>query len=384
MIIFCFFKKIIFISPYIFSKGFLNMKGRTIIWIIIIAAVCVAFYAYDAISNRKPYDETKFAAGNGRLEATEINVASKLAGRLESLPIEEGQMVQKGDILAKIQTNVLEADLAQANANIVKAEAAKKSAQATVEVKKSDIEAQKANLNRAQTEMEANEKTYERNKQLVGTGSVSQQTFENTERLYLTSKASVETEKAVLKQKEASLLSAQADLAGADANINAAKASAARIQADIDDSALRSPVEGRVQYKIAEVGEVVSAGGAVVNVIDLNDVYITFFLPEIISGKVAIGADVRIVLDAQPDYPIPANISYVATSAQFTPKTVETESERQKMMFRVKAAVDERLLQKYIEFVKTGLPGVAYVKLDPNAEWPDFLKLKKETEDATK
>ena len=103
----------------------------------------------------------------------------------------------------------------------------------------------------------------------------------------------------------------------------------------------------------------------------------TFFLPEEAAGKVRIGSDVRLLLDAIPGYPVPAKVSYVASVAQFTPKTVETRSEREKLMFRVKARIAPELLKKYITLVKTGIPGVAWVKLDGDAEWPTFLQIKK-------
>ena len=113
------------------------------------------------------------------------------------------------------------------------------------------------------------------------------------------------------------------------------------------------------------------------NLVDLTDVYLTFFLPEAVAGRVKIGADVRLIMDALPSVPIPAKVSFVASVAQFTPKTVETKIERQKLMFRIKAKIDPELLRKYIDTVKTGLPGVAWVRMDDQAEWPDFLQRKK-------
>ncbi len=102
----------------------------------------------------------------------------------------------------------------------------------------------------------------------------------------------------------------------------------------------------------------------------------TFFLPEQAAGRVALGTEVHIVLDAAPQYVIPASVSFVASTAQFTPKTVETASERQKLMFRVKAQISPELLQKHLTQVKTGLPGVAWIKLDPDAKWPANLEVK--------
>ena len=154
------------------------------------------------------------------------------------------------------------------------------------------------------------------------------------------------------------------------------RAMVARLQADIDDSQLKAPRAGRVQYRVTQPGEVLGAGGKVLNLVDLTDVYMTFFLPERQAGRVALGSEVRLVIDAAPQYVIPAKVSYVASVAQFTPKTVETASEREKLMFRVKARIDPELLSKHLQQVKTGVPGMAYLRLDPEAEWPAHLAIK--------
>ena len=181
--------------------------------------------------------------------------------------------------------------------------------------------------------------------------------------------------RATVKQAEAQLQMAKADLDGAKAGIEGARADVARIQADIDDSLLVAPREGRIQYKIAQSGEVIAVGGRILNLVDLTDAYLTFFLPETAAGRVRNGDEVRLIFDALPTVAIPARVTYVASVAQFTPKTVETRSEREKLMFRVKASIDPALLRKYIKLVKTGLPGVAYLRLDPTGPWPDFLAL---------
>jgi HlyD family secretion protein len=110
--------------------------------------------------------------------------------------------------------------------------------------------------------------------------------------------------------------------------------------------------------------------------VDLVDVYMTFFLPANQAGRVVLGQEARLVLDAVPQYVIPARVSYVASVAQFTPKTVETASEREKLMFRVKARIDPELLKKYMTAVKTGVPGMAYLRLDQEAVWPEQLDVK--------
>ena len=113
-----------------------------------------------------------------------------------------------------------------------------------------------------------------------------------------------------------------------------------------------------------------------VNLLDVGDVYMTVFLPTAAAGRLAIGAEARLVLDAAPQYVIPASVSFVADVAQFTPKTVETEEERQKLMFRVRLQIPPELLQRYLVAVKTGLPGMGYVRIDPSAEWPPELQIR--------
>ncbi len=185
--------------------------------------------------------------------------------------------------------------------------------------------------------------------------------------------ATLEASKAQTAAARAAVEAAKAQLVGARSSVSAATASINRIEADIRDSELRSPRDGRVQVRVAQPGEVLGAGGRVLNLIDLSDVYITFFLPETVAGRVALGSEVRIILDAAPEFVIPATVSFVASAAQFTPKTVETASERQKLMFRVRAQISQELLREHLNQVKTGLPGVAWIKLDANAEWPQNL-----------
>lgn len=350
--------------------------------IIIIMSLCCAaglgYFGYRTWQNNSRTHIPGIAMGNGRLEATEVDVASKIAERIDKILVEDGTLVKKGQLLAQMQTNVLQAELDIAKAQHRQAVTSAASAKAKIDVKKGELEAAKAVVKQKASNAANAKKRYERAKQLMQTQAISSQAYDNDETIFLTAEAELAAAQASVKQAEAEVNSAIADAAGAEANIQAMLAEVARYQADLDDSRLTAPIDGRVQYRIAEAGEVLSAGGRVLNLVDLTDVYMTFFLPEGIAGKVAIGADARIILDALPDVAIPAKITFVADVAQFTPKTVETQIERQKLMFRVKAKIAPELLKKYIEYVKTGLPGVAYVKIDPAAKWPAFLKTPKE------
>ncbi|MBE6366776.1 MAG: HlyD family efflux transporter periplasmic adaptor subunit [Lentisphaerae bacterium] len=355
--------------------------------IIVMLAICAAalvFYGIKSYRENAMLNQPGFANGNGRLEATEVTIATKLSGRIDAVYVDEGDFVKKGDKLALMQLNVLNAELAQAQAKLSQAQAQLAESQAQVGVKKSELAAAEATLKQKKSSFDGAKKRFDRAKELKKGKAISEQIYENDETNYLTHEAQLAAASAEVMQAKAALNAAIAETLGAQANIQAAKAQVARVQADIDDSLLVSPLDGRIQYRIAEAGEVLNAGGGVLNLVDLKDVYITFFLPEAVAGKVKIGADVRIVLDAIADTPIPAKISFVSSVAQFTPKTVETKIERQKLMFRVKAKIAPELLSAYMEYIKTGLPGVAWVQIDPAAKWPEFLKLKSERKQAAK
>ena len=166
-------------------------------------------------------------------------------------------------------------------------------------------------------------------------------------------------------------------MAGAKSSVEANEGSVEKIEADIKDSALKTPRDGRVQYRVAQPGEVVPAGRPVLSLVDLSDVYMTFFLPTAYAGNVSIGEEARLILDAAPQYVIPAYISFISDVAQFTPKSVETATEREKLMFRIKAQIPKEFLKEHIAQIKTGLPGVAYLRLDPEKPWPDYLQINK-------
>lgn len=353
------------------------MNKKIIIGSVIVVAAAGGYFAWDYHKNAI-YHDKNLSYGNGRLEATEIYISSKLSGKIEDIRVTDGDYVKKGQVLSMMQTNTLKAELAQAEAKLLQAKANKISSEATVQFKKSELEAMKAQQSQAISKLNSAKKRYDRFKPLRDSKAISEQDFENAETTYLTAKAELEGAKADIKKAQADISVAEAQVKAADANIKAATADVARIKADLDDCKLTAPLDGRVQYRISQPGEVLSAGGRVLNMIDLEDVYMTFYLPEIEAGKVKPGSEVRLVLDAIPDTPLPATVSYVANVAQFTPKTVETKVERQKLMFRVKAKIAPELLRQYREHVKTGLPGMAWVKLDPKAEWPEQLKLRKD------
>lgn len=317
-----------------------------------------------------------FAVGNGRIEATEIDVATKIAGRVEKIEVREGDFVDAGQVLAVMDTEVLDAQLREADAELRRAKVGVKTAESQVSQREAEKAAAEASVAQREAELDAADKRLARAEELVPKGATSVQVLDDRRAAFAGAKAAVAAAKAQVSAAEAAIGLAQSQVISAHAAVDATQATIERIEADIDDSTLRSPRYGRVQYRVAEPGEVLAAGGTVVNLIDLRDVYMTLFLPTIDAGRVKLGAEARVILDAAPQYVVPANVSFVADVAQFTPKTVETEEERLKLMFRIKTRIDPALLEKHVRDVKTGLPGIAYVQLDPDIPWPDNLQVR--------
>ena len=277
---------------------------------------------------------TGLAIANGRVEVVRVDIAARLPGRVAEVRVKEGDFVAKGAVIARLDTAELLAQLAAAEASVHRAVASIGRAEADIAICVAEHNLSQIELRRA--------------------GELAQDAAGTT--------AELERRTAQHLVAEAQILGARSALADAKAAKEAAEAQVAQIKATLDDAALRTPVSGRVEYKLVQAGEVVAAGGRVVTVLDLSDAFMTIFLPTSEAGRVPLGSDARNVLDGAPNYVIPAIVSFVAAEAQFTPKTVETANEREKLMYRVKVAVDPKLLETFQDYVKAGLTGNAYVR----------------------
>jgi HlyD family secretion protein len=288
------------------------------------------------------------AKTNGRIESTEVDVSSKYAGRLESVMVDEGDDVKVGQVIARIDSPEYQAQLRTAQANVLVARNNLASAEAKVAQAQADLVFATADLNRG--------------KQLVEQGWLTKQMYDQRVDRFSSDTAAVD---AAGKQRDA-----------AKSVVEAAQAEVERISSILTDLTILSPRDGRVQYRLHRSGEVVNAGERIVQILDLKDVYMTIYLPAAQAGRLTIGDEARLIVDPYPDAVIPASVSFVATEAQFTPKTVETADEREKLIFRVKLQIDPKVLAKYYSEVKTGIRGVGFVRTDLAVSWPPELAVK--------
>src|SRR6516165_6171956 len=284
------------------------------------------------------------AWGNGRLEADEIDIDTKFAGRIAKLFVDEGDMVAAGQVVAMMDTRDLQASLQKSQALVSQAQRALDEARAT--------------LVQQQTQVTLAQQELDRTSALVPKGFATVELLDQRRQ---------QMNAAVAAQNAATHKVAEAQHA-----LDAATHDVELYRVNILDNSLVTPKEGRIQYRVANVGEVLPAGGKVFTMLDTSYVYID--VPTVDAGRVRLGSEARIVLDAYPAHVIPAKGVFIANQAQFTPKTVETKDERDKLMFRIRVRIDPERLRGRAELVRSGLPGMAYLRTNPSMAWPAKLQ----------
>jgi len=285
---------------------------------------------------------------NGRIEGQSIEIATKYPGRVAEILVSEGDIVEAGGLVARIDDREYRAQLLGAEADVLRTEAA--------------LDIAKAQRDQAASAAELARLAFERVDKLFAGGYAS--SLQHDEALNS------------VRSTEAALRGAEAQIANATSTIIAASARVSQLNAVLDDMVLVAPRRGRVQYQLVQAGEVVGAGARIVTLIDLTDISMSLYLPAMDIARLSVGDEARIVLDAASEYVIPARISFISADAQFTPKMVETQDEREQLVFRIKIQIPRDLLQRFEAQVKAGIRGVGFVRTDLNVDWPADLALK--------
>jgi HlyD family secretion protein len=383
-------------------------------------------------------------SGNGRIEARLSDASAKEPLRVKEVLVDEGDLVKPGEVLVRLDTVTLEAELAKnqaavaeareefasAKAAIAAANAQIAAANSDIAAVSSDVAAAKSDVAKAksdvvdanagvavadaaivrqQSEIQLAQIEADRQRRMLAENATSKAQFDVRQTAVETTKATLKslqaqenaaqakvgtaqaqvgtaqakvgtaqakvgTAQARLGAAQAGAVAAQARADAAQQHIEAALADVERTKSRINDATLVSPITGRVLYRLVEPGEVLGPGGKALTMVDLSDVYMEIFLPSDEAAASKIGAPARITVDYEPNASAAAYVSFVSPQAQFTPKYVETKSEREKLMFRVKIQIPAELVTHYIENIKTGVRGVGYVKISPNATWPQWLE----------
>jgi HlyD family secretion protein len=329
------------------------MSNRFLLALTIVLAAHVA-----PVMAESPFDALKarffsrqtvgIVSSNGRIESQTVDVATKYAGRIEAVMVAEGQIVDPGDPVARIDDRETQAQMMGARAAVMRARAVKSVAEASTA--------------QAQSALSVAETNHDRVQKLHAEGHASDAVRDDAVNAFTSAKAALRMAEAQLDESDALIASANADLA--------------RLEIALDDLTIRAPVRGRVAYRLREPGEVLAAGAPIVTLLDLSDIYMNIYLPAADVGPLVLNDEARLILDPIPQFVIPATVTFISPEAQFTPKSVETASEREDLVFRVKLRVPPELVERFEDRVKTGVRGLGFVRTLPGTDWPADLAVK--------
>jgi HlyD family secretion protein len=356
---------------------------------------------------------------SGRIEVTEVNVSSKVTGRVATLHVDEGSDVKAGQLIADLEAEELVAQLRQAKAALQSAEARLVQARITLQVepitvrtqirqagenlqaaeerlrllkagfRSQEIEEARANLGQAQSRLEIARLTRDRLRGLLADGAVSRQDLDRAQTDFEAAEAAVRGASQRLNMLEegsrpedirmaqaerdraaaaleaaranaATLDLRQQDVRVAEAAVREAAANVRRLETQVDELKVIAPLDATVLTKAVEAGEVVAAGKPLVLLGDLDHPWIKIYVPETQLGKVRLGAAARVLVDSFPKQPFQGTVSWISDQAEFTPKNVQTAEERVNLVYAVKITITnaERKL-------KAGMPADAELPLEP-------------------
>lgn len=316
---------------------------KLLILLIIFAVVGTLWWKNQESQSDLPYG---IAEVNGRIELKRLDISTLYAGRVEQFLVEEGELVEKGQVLVRLSSSQIEAQ-------ILSAKEQKKTIEEAVKRVEAEIKTQQHQVNLAKIELDNARKL--RKEKLISQAELDKRT-----QAYKASLSGIDSLKAA--QNEAL------------ARVNYAQSQIAQIEDIYKDLEILAPISGRVEYQIADLASVLPAGGRVLTLLDLNDVYLNVFLPAFQANKIKIADEARIVIDGI-DTVFPAFVSFVASEAQFTPKSVETKTEREKLMFKIKLQIPPEIVKKNQNLMKAGMTAVAYLKFE-NVKWLERLEIK--------
>ncbi len=289
------------------------MKRLVIIVLILVVLLIVVL----SILGKKKPENFVSISGSGTIEVEEIEIGSKIAGRVEKLRVDEGEEVDSGEVLVELDHKELDAQLDQTKASV-------------------DIA--KTRLDQAQSEWENVDRNLKRIKELFKAGSATQKELDDLETKH---KLALDQNKLVTHQYEQS------------------KATVELVKAQLENTIIRSPVKGVVLEKSTNLGEVVFPGIALLTLADLSTVWLKIYVNEPKLGLVKLGQKAMVKVDSYPEKTFQGKIIYISNKAEFTPKNIQTKEERVKLVFGVKISLENPKQE-----LKPGMPADAEIVLE--------------------
>ncbi len=354
-----------------------KLKARLVLLVLVIVFVATAIFYYQKQANGLDDGVIKL---NGRTEAEHYLASTKVAGKIMQLKVREGDQVKRGQILAVLDDTQVKAQVAQAKAAYAAVQAQLKAAQTSLSVLKQQVPLQietaestiahaKAVLNSAVQNAEQAAVDETRYRRLYEKGTIQKHQHESALLAKKVADDEVRIARAALDKARKALNEAQLGWSQIEAQqqqVNAvsaqvlqAEASLAEAESILADMQIKAPTEGVITTKLANEGEVIAAGSGLFNIVNLNEVYLKGYIAEGKVGLVHLNQKANIKIDSMPDTDFIATIRYIASQTEFTPKEVQTQDERVKLVYAIKLYLDENPQQR----ITPGLPADAYIQV---------------------
>ena len=314
----------------------------------------------------------RIVSGTGYIERTEMTIASGLTGRVENILVKEGQYVRAGQVLVRMQVQSLLAERDEAYARYRHAQYAAAAAETEMVLRNSEATAAQAAMRQRDGEFDSVVQS------LASAISDARQGGSrelDLEKLRAAARRAADAASAADAQWATTSVAihlARMQLASARSAIAAAEATVRRVETQLAELELRAPRDAVVLSRLANAGEVLTAGEPVLKLVDLSDVHVTVLMPEAVCDRVAVGSEARLVLDRAPHSVIPATVSSIGRAERTRP-AMDSRSAGSGPMCRVRAPIDPELVQRHVDQIKAGASGVSWVKVDPHVPWPTAL-----------
>ena len=328
------------------------MKRFIPVAILLIAAIVAGIYYYPRLTS-KPAPVTQLAL-SGNMEAHESLVSFKVPGRILELPVEEGQSVAAGALLARLDDEDYKQRVRMDESTVRVRESSLALAQAGARVQ--EVKAAQQNMLDAQAALDQRKIDNERAQQLFAKDEISAQDRDNAATAL--KRAAAVLEGARQRYEEAVEGTRKEEIAVAQANLGQSRASLGMSRVNLDYTILRAPSAGVITVRQAELGEVVSPGSPVVTLADLDHLWLRAYIAETDLGRIHWGQDAAITTDTYPGKQYHGRISFISSTAEFTPKSVQTNKERVTLVYRIKIDVENPNHE-----LKPGMPADAHIEL---------------------
>lgn len=364
-----------FIMPKLTTK-------QSIFLVIGVIVIGLAWFFWRQQTNKVPEG---FLVAGGRIEGREVNVSSRVQGRVLKLLADEGNAVKKGQILAVLDSEQIQAQVISAQENLKAAQLqneqagydldyTRRNSDAAILSAMASAENVQAQLEKAKAVRQIAESNYRRYLKLYRDGAVSAREFDSKKLDYDSSMADVNAVIQLHEAAKANLAAAQSSkiaieikqkqFEASQANVEAYRGKLAELLANQKELQVQSPVDGTIITRPVEAGQVVNAVSPLFVIIDLQNIYMKIYIPEQQVGKLRLGSEARIYVDAYRDKYFAGKVTRISDQAQFTPKNVETKEERVKLVFAVEVAVENP-----DGLLKPGMPGDVILRWKEDLPW---------------